>query len=1713
MTLTLSLIPQFPISAAASDPVTNIKIGEYLQMGTYNGKPILWRCIGYDDYGDPLMFSDKILTIKPFDAASTDKTKGSHARDVSSQREYYGSNYWADSNIRAWLQSGADTVNWHGNPPTADKLAYYTGSEWQGEDKNTGHDGYNAYDQEPGFLSGFSLAERRAIKEVEHDSLLSTADKDLDSAHTNLFQTNDQSHGNWTMDTVLSPSGSIGSGYTAKYDEAKKETVKDTMFLLDIQEIHDLVWANEQGRGTSTFETNYYRGKVTQEAYDKMDAESKRLWGNSVKNAIAGDDQAAADTLSNGNFWHYWLRSPDAGNACWVRHVYSDGLVHSHWASGGDRGVRPAFFLNLTSLEEIGGKGTKTRPFRIQKEDAYGGAASGAKPPAAKADSELIFKGSNDIELIDDTAAKAYLASLPDSDADGEDGALKLEYKLDRSDTPYSDWSTTIPKATNGADTYLVHWRLVGNSVYNDYQGDPIRVQVHTNGSIAAWDQWQPPKQATKEDGTVIDYTGEEQELVTKGNVPKGAQLQYSLNSGTGYTTNIPKATEAGPYTVYYRALGKTSGYDDYENSIQVEIKKCQVSGVTAPKAKQGLVYTGQPQDLIELGSVNDKHGASIAQLQYWTTTNGTDSLTGASAQSLTSPQATDAGTYHVWYAVTTSDANHESWTKAQYEGEEEAAGETKVRCVEVTIEAASPKATVTGRSDLVYNGQDQQLLQQADVDVEGVKLQFSVDDNTHYSDSMPVAKSAGQHTVYYKADAVDKKFNAIAEDSVTVNIAKADADVSAGDKTITYGDELVIEASVKRSGASLSAAQVQPAQDKLKLYVDNGGGDYTLLGTTEGVDVQYTSSSDKDSGTATVTLQKNDYKDKLKPGENKVVAVYGGSVNLNNGGDDEIKVILNKKTVNFSVTAQDKAYADVSQDRPNPSNVVTATLTPSPGDVVDGDTISLAATARTESADVDTYSKVNLSNIRVLPSGDGQYYTVAQTSQDEVSLTQAIKITPVSPEKWIKAPTRKTMKFTSSPQELVTAGSAPSGCTMQYSDNGSTFQTNIPTASSIGSHQVWWRVVADENTRGNKNYTDYPEGLVYPQISSEITDKESPSVTQPKAKSDLTYQKGVQQELIDKGSAMGGAAALTMKYSLNASGPWSEDVPKAENAGTYTVWYMVEGNDDYNGQDPQSVEATIKKAKPVITQDPTPADDLTYSGDQIILIKPGEVTGGTLQYALNSDDDALYTPYIALIVGTRVGSYTVYWRVKGDANYDDYKPENNSLTVSITSAQLTPPTAKQDLVYSGDAQDLINIGTVGGTGKFEYRFYYQGQSDQISSWSETVPQGTNAGMYTVEWKVTGDDHYTDNTGSFSVTIDKANWNVTSAPVGLNLKADGAEQELVKAGVSDGEFKYAVDSNSPESFSTEIPKASAVNTYTIYYMIDGDDNHNQYGVYQVTAHINADTGKQSLEVEPPTPVQGLVYTGSEQTLIEPGSATGNGKSYTMYYSLTNNGVDWSASLPKGTDADTYTVWYKVDGDDEFDNYEPLSITAAIEKAETEFTPPRATTEQVYQNSDVALLVPGRITKGDGHFEYSLTKDDGYSETVPTKNTAGAYTVWYKITGSGPNYKDTEPVSIEVTLTETLVPPPVKTTVKKTAAGYVFEDLLLENAQNGDTVITALYNGNALVAVQFNRLADVASDSVTMSGDVTADNAKVFIWESVNSMVPRGAASVIDTITQ
>ena len=380
-------------------------------------------------------------------------------------------------------------------------------------------------------------------------------------------------------------------------------------------------------------------------------------------------------------------------------------------------------------------------------------------------------------------------------------------------------------------------------------------------------------------------------------------------------------------------------------------------------------------------------------------------------------------------------------------------------------------------------------------------------------------------------------------------------------------------------------------------------------------------------------------------------------------------------------------------------------------------------------------------------------------------------------------------------------------------------------------------------------------------------------------------------------------------------------------NVGEYTITISAADDSRLSGSVTKTLTITpVSLTGATVLTEPT---SYIYSGVEtrptVTVTIPGE-KGDIVIDAANYD--VSYTNNI------NVGTATV--TITGKGNYSG----SASTTYAITKATptvTTPPTALT-LTYSGAAQELVNAGsTTGGT--LEY-------SLDGTNYSASIPKGTDAKTYTVSYRVSGGDNYNDvAAASITVTIAKATPTVT-APTAKTLTYTGAAQELVNAGsTTGGTLEYSLDGT---TYGTAIPTASAVGTYTVSYRVTGGNNYNDVAAATVTATISA---SQSAVATAPT-ANSLTYTGSAQALLTAGTAT-NG---TMQYST--DGQSYSTTIPTGTNAGSYDVWYKVVGNTGYNDTQAVQLKVTIAKAtptltfsKTEatakvgenFTPPTLTT--------------------------------------------------------------------------------------------------------------------------------------------------------------------------
>ena len=271
--------------AAKVTTAKDIKIGQYIKL------------IDIDKEGNPLLYAENILTYKAFDDQLW----------VANTAKNYGNNYWASSDLRAWLNG------------VGDEIAYdASGAPKSGTTK----DGWNAYEEEQGFLTEFTNEERDAIVLTKHKQLID----EVNSTSSSVVN----------KDAKLHRYESAMKDCLTNYEEARYLVTEEKVFLLDIKEFYTLIYQ----AGFPVVK------EPTKNAKEKNEAKNKL------------------------SFSPYWLRTPRASYAEESADPKYGGISAKPDGASvrvvyGSVGVIPALYLDKDCILSEG-KGSITSPYRTK---------------------------------------------------------------------------------------------------------------------------------------------------------------------------------------------------------------------------------------------------------------------------------------------------------------------------------------------------------------------------------------------------------------------------------------------------------------------------------------------------------------------------------------------------------------------------------------------------------------------------------------------------------------------------------------------------------------------------------------------------------------------------------------------------------------------------------------------------------------------------------------------------------------------------------------------------------------------------------------------------------------------------------------------------------------------------------------------------------------------------------------------------------------------------------------------------------------------------------------------------------------------------------------------------------------------------------------------------------------------------------------------------
>lgn len=526
---------------------------------------------------------------------------------------------------------------------------------------------------------------------------------------------------------------------------------------------------------------------------------------------------------------------------------------------------------------------------------------------------------------------------------------------------------------------------------------------------------------------------------------------------------------------------------------------------------------------------------------------------------------------------------------------------------------------------------------------------------------------------------------------------------------------------------------------------------------------------------------------------------------------------------------------------------------------------------------------------------------------------------------------------------------------------------------------------------------------------------------------------------------------------------------------------------------DPSGTELTnVSMAKiPIKSMDYPTEMSMTYGGAGTLLVTVKKETGaGAVRFQWYKVEDGKETAVGSATTSNQfnlsaqnlsAGRHTFRF----SATCDGYEKMSKDIVVTVQKANIsasfiTPPTAQENLTYTGQEQALITAGSVTSGGTMQYSLTENG------TYSQDIPTGTDAGAYTVWYRVIGDANHNDTApASVVVSIGKKPLTITGVTA-VSKPYDGTTNADISSVTFDNvTLNRGTDYNVTASFDDASVGNGKNVTATVTLMEQTAKNYAlEQSSFTTTGSITKAAAPDFIretalvivngyektytvtlptlpKLETPKEYGALTYEISEIKLdgryYTSGAKVENGK---LILPIQKNDVKTTGSVG------TVTVVIKSA------NYEDITLTVNVDatnKLVPTVTAPTANA-LTYNGAEQALVTAGKTTGGT--MLYRLD-DSEWSEQLPTAKNAGEYTVWYKVQGNA-EYADVAEQSLTVTVAKKAV---TVTVLDKSAyTGSTAPDLSSPEADKD-------YKVEGLVG------ADTLSGTVTLDYAQTPDMSK------------------------
>ena len=240
---------------------------------------------------------------------------------------------------------------------------------------------------------------------------------------------------------------------------------------------------------------------------------------------------------------------------------------------------------------------------------------------------------------------------------------------------------------------------------------------------------------------------------------------------------------------------------------------------------------------------------------------------------------------------------------------------------------------------------------------------------------------------------------------------------------------------------------------------------------------------------------------------------------------------------------------------------------------------------------------------------------------------------------------------------------------------------------------------------------------------------------------------------------------------------------------------------------------------------------EITYE-----IVKAVDENNKKVSYFTLKDDK---TAQIRVAPNTPAGTYLVTIKAKASGD-ETHKAAELEFTVKIRIGGKKDgsfdvlPTAKDGLLYTGNSMDLINPGS-SSSGTIYYKV-------NDGEWSTSIPQGKEAGIYTVYYKLVGDSSHNDvPERSFTVEIkspSSSGSNKNTKPSGSGSSSQGGSGsggDTPSGGGGGGQVDYNVGSKPTSKTVTYNGKKQSIDYSTPAHVnVSGEAAGTNAGTYTAT---------------------------------------------------------------------------------------------------------------------------------------------------------------------------------------------------------------------------------------------------------------------------------------